>query len=344
MGTKYPANNFRLFVAIICNAGILLTASATQPFSLYSVVEEWDQICEKYQHAKSQCDIVRRKGLLLYDEIDAVGEKYPFNPKAHTLKIGEFESERDFKERIELQKKKDAEVEAFVSRLQQAEIKRLKAQLLNLVHEYQSWSNKMEQVAAEWIAFTNIQWKTTLSIAASDIPYFDRETMSFKNIPSPFISHENEYRKVKFEVNNGNETITLKFKRLSDAETFKKGIMSGAINGSLVCYFKLGLPSDWIIKGAWTEKKTNWGEVGLAAGIVAAAACLFGGDYVNEASRNYTPSANDFKKKIEHPAIIGRKFPVHIGERKLIIKGSGAKSLGIEISSSSEGWKLEVEE
>lgn len=122
------------------------------------------------------------------------------------------------------------------------------------------------------------------------------------------------------------KTISLKFKALSDAERFKKGVSSDEIKVWFCCEFKAGFPSDWIItQGHYEREKWKNGAIRVLNML----------QYGVDEDTHYLSSA------IWHPAVIGKMVPIQIISSKIIIEGKSAKSMEIEIVSQIGTWTLD---
>ena len=320
-----------------------LALSAAQTFQLYSCVDEWDGILNRYGDALKELEL--GEGLLrgIDEEIAAVDGRYPFLPKASSLQISEFETEEDFNLRVKRQQKADEQQKRQAISSRDTERRKLAADRAERLEDLIAKSNLVSKIANEWFAFTNKEWRSEIQMSAADLPYFNREAMAFLDIPSPFVSHSDEGRGLRFEVPEGRDSVSLKFRQLKDAEAFKNGLLSGSVTATFVCTFTLGLPQNCIIRAAWTERQERGAleKVGIGALLVAAAALAS-----NYSENNYsygTPSYNSggdlWHKEVKHPEIKGRSVPVHL--RKCWVEIKGLKTREVELSSTSENWKLQ---
>lgn len=209
--------------------------------------------------------------------------------------------------------------------------------------------NLVKQIGAEFFAFTNKVWRRECKLSANDLPTFDRETLSFRNLPSPLVTHSDEGKKLRFDVLGGKDFVSLKFQRPTDAGVFKQGLASGALTMTFICTFTLGVPEDCVIREAWTEthlkeKSRNtqfmekWG--GIAILLAAGAAGWQPDPHIPidvEPSRYY-------KEKEHHPEIRGLRIPVRVRKCSVEIRGTKPKALakakGMELSSTSGNWQL----
>lgn len=332
--------NKKLLCCLVLSVGFVQTSAAIQTFQLHSCVEKWDEILNRYTDAREELDFGRKLLADIDGEIAAVDAKYPFLPKANSLKISEFEAEEEFDARVKRQQNADEMQKRQAMANRDAERQKLVADRAELLEAVVAQSNLVSQIACEWFAFTNMEWKSEIQLTAADLPYFNRETMSFVDIPNPFVTHSDEKRRLRFEVLGDMDSISLKFKRLKDAEYFKNALAIGETSATLVCTFTLGIPEDCVIREAWTERQERGAleKVGIGALLIGGAILVSRYDSQNTASYGSSYGSGDlWHKTIKHPAVEGKCVPVFVRERKLIIKGEKLKDMDI---SSVSKWEV----
>ena len=181
----------------------ILSAKAEGTFDWCVYIDDYNEFIMEYAKCQSEYESATQSLRRVATELAAINEKYPFNHKAHTLKIGEFESLEDFRARVERQKNADKEDENRVLKKRQGEEAKLEEEKTKLLNESKIYREKYISCA---LAFTNRIREAYLKINAQELPYFDRDSMSFKNICNPFysssdVSYEDREREIKFVVN-----------------------------------------------------------------------------------------------------------------------------------------------
>ncbi len=337
-----------LSLGLALYALIIQTTPAAQPFQLYSCVDELYIIAKRCYDANEELEF--REGRLrdIDEKIAAIDKEYPFLPKADSLRISEFEEEEDFKLRVKRQQEADeAQRREAISKRDSAK-RKFEPKRREQADSVAFQANIVKQILAEYFAFTNKVWRRECKLSADDLPVFDRETLSFRNLPSPLVTHSDEEKKLRFDVLGGKDFVSLKFQRPTDAGVFKQGLASGALTMTFICTFTLGLPENCVIRKAWTEthlkeKSRNtqfmekWG--GIAILLAAGAAGVQPDPHipVSAPSRYY-------EEKEHHPEIKGLCVPVHVRKCSVEIKGTKPKDLakakGMELSSTSGNWQL----
>lgn len=338
-----------LSLGLALYALIIQTTPAAQSFQLYSCVEEeLYPILERFNDADKELEL--REGRLrdIDEKIAAIDKEYPFLPKADSLQISEFEEDDDFKLRVKRQQEADEAQRREAISKRNAAKQKLEAERKEQANSVSFQENLVKQIGAEFFAFTNKVWRRECKLSADDLPVFDRETLSFRNLPSPLVTHSDEEKKLRFDVLGGKDFVSLKFQRPTDAGVFKQGLASGALTMTFICTFTLGVPEDCVIREAWTEThlKENsrntqfmekWG--GIAILLAAGAAGVQPDPHipVSAPSRYY-------KEKEHHPEIRGLRIPVRVRKCSVEIRGTKPKALakakGMELSSTSGNWQL----
>ena len=129
------------------------------------------------------------------------------------------------------------------------------------------------------------------------------------------------------------KTVSLKFKKLSDAELLKRGISSGTIKAWFSCKFMVGFPSDWIVRqGHYKLEKKEVKGLGI---ILTIAQAILHEGMADEHDDTL------YERKVWCPTVVGKVVPIKIIESKIIIEGELAKTMDVEVVSSTGVWTLE---
>lgn len=142
-----------------------------------------DEFVEKYRKAKSQYDLKVAAASTVGVKIAEIEEKYPLESRAATLAIGEFESTEEFRARVERQKELDKQNGALALQRRKEECAGLEDEKGRLLAEAQGYQKELSAYAYE---FTNEMRSAGVELCAENLPYFNRDSMSFKDIPNPF--------------------------------------------------------------------------------------------------------------------------------------------------------------
>ncbi len=323
-----------------------VTAVAVERPNLNAVCDTWDSYMSKISDIESACKCANGDVLTLLNNVSSVDKSnlFTFEAKAPMLKPTEFESDGEFKARVQKQKEIDAKEYERISKAKEEFIDQHQERIRELSEKCVELTNALKRVISERDGFKNIRWTYEGIMKTSDIPYFDRDTMSFKDISCPLVSYEDEGRHICFRVESGYENISLKFGDIKCAQLFKEGVASGAIEVRFRYEFSVGEPDVCTFRAAWTEKKPNGAKkAGKALGIAVMIARILNGSrgfYAQDVSRI---EADDTYDLIEHPAVMGRSFPVSVNKCHVMVKGEQAKLLDMKLDSFSKKWKLVVE-
>lgn len=345
-------------------------------------VEDLDEFVEKYRKAKGLYDLKTSAASSIAMKIAAVEEKYSLESRAATLKIGEFESEEEFRARVERQKKADGQNGSAVLQQKNGERADLERERAQLLAEAEGYKRECNDCA---FAFTNKIREAYALFCSENLPYFDRASMSFKDIPSPiyqpaYVSDHEKRDRTKFVVNAEVEdfdaaTLPKDYSKYEGDETYGYG--------DSYCYSRPDSYTHWLttkrrrlnvnsdekvsLKFKDLKDARDFKE-GLTNGTIKACiGCTFKvglpsewiveqGHYEAETMKNsfigilnaikYRVNSDTTKtgKQIWHPAIIGRIVPVRIETKSLIVAGAPVKSMDIEIVSESGTWNVEKRE
>ena len=327
-------------VIVCAMIGVAPFFSSLASFDWSKHIEDWNGFVQNYEQCKEarrQFDSATNDIVRLTAKIAAVATEHPKSDV--DLKIGEFEEMGDFQARVEQQRKQK-------EKLRQDKRVELEKQRQQCINEARLHLKDIKECTLRMSAFTN-RLQSAHCINENALPYFDRGSMSFKDIPNPFyLESGNDWeareRKVLYSLNtNVSKTISLKFKNLPDAQKFKDGVSAGTIKMVFCCEFNVGMPAEWIIEeGHYEYEEVN--EV-----------CRFLNDvsdvlhHINYAlaeanGTNYYGGGRPFKgKKVWCDTVKGIEIPVNVISSKINIKGESGESLNIEIVSPTGSWTLE---
>lgn len=161
-------------------------------------IDGWNRFVENYEQckrAKKQYDSATNDIAWATRILTEINAENPTT--AANLKIGEFEEMEVFRARVEQQRKQD-------EKARQDKRVKFENQKQQYIYEAQRHLMDNKKFALEVSAFTNRLQIAYLNINEKDLPYFDRPSMSFKDIPNPFYLDYDwgaTTRKVKFVVN-----------------------------------------------------------------------------------------------------------------------------------------------
>lgn len=336
----------RVCIRLSLVLSVPMTAVAVERPNLNAVCDAWDSYMSKISDIESECKRANGDVLTLVNNVLSVdkSDMFTFEDKASMLKPTEFESDDEFNARVQKQKEIDANECERISKAKEEFVNQHQECIKELSEKCVELTNALKRAISERDNFKNMRWTYETIIETSDIPYFDRDTMSFKDISCPLVSYEDEGKRVCFKVESGHENISLKFGDIKCAQLFKEGVASGAIEMKFCYEFSVGDPNVCTFRAAWTEKKPNgFKKAGKLIGIAAMCARILNGSrgfYADDVARI---EADDTYDLIEHPAVMGRSFPISVNKCHVVVKGEKAKLLGMKLDSLSKKWKLVVE-
>lgn len=317
-----------LISAMIVTASCLPSLAS---FDWSEHIEDWNVVVQNYEQCKEarrQFDLATNDIVRLTAEIAAVATEHPKSDV--DLKIGEFEEMGDFQARVEQQRKQK-------EKLRQDKRAELEKQRQQYINEARLHLKDIKEITLKLSDLTKkMQYAHYYK---KDLPYFDRDSMSFKDIPNPFylsgFDWEARERKVLYSLNtNVTKTISLKFKNLSDAQKFKDGVSAGTIKMVFCCKFNVGMPTEWIIKDGHYEYEYK--EVSKYKAVNKVCRFL---DGVNNVLCGCSFDAGE--KVWRDTVSRGIKIPINVISSKIIIEGESVGSINIEIVSSTGSWTLE---
>lgn len=163
-------------------------------------INGWDTFIgtyEKYKEAIRQYDSATQSVAWVSRRLASIDKENSFK-NADDLKIGEFEEMEEFRARVEKQRRQD-------ERLRQDERTKIEKQKQQYMTEADLYLHDSKELSHCVSAFTNRLQHAYLKINVKDLPYFDRDSMSFKDIRNPFYMGKYDWgaetRKIKFVVN-----------------------------------------------------------------------------------------------------------------------------------------------
>lgn len=178
----------------------LLSSFAVESFDWSAHISDWDTFIETYdKYKKTICQYVSATQSVAWvsKRLTAFDKENPFD-NTKSLKIGEFEEMDEFRARVEKQRRQD-------ERFRQDERVKLEKQKQQYTAEAELHLRDNKELALCVSAFTDKLQNAYKKINGKDLPYFDRDSMSFKDIRNPFYMGEYDWeaetRKVKFVVN-----------------------------------------------------------------------------------------------------------------------------------------------
>lgn len=338
----------------VCACFLLIlfsTAMAFEKPNLMPICEAWDKIKSGIDDIECDCNSANWEIRTLSNNVASIDKAFTFEPKAPMLTPTEFETDDEFRARVRKQEEVDM-AEAELLGKKKIEIKnQVEENLVKAIRRYYELTNMMNKAVIKREKFKDELWTWESKMAVSDLPYFDRDTLSFMNISCPLVTYVDDDRLVRFDVDAVYRDISFKFGDIKQAQIFKNGIMEGAISVEFRYEFSVEDPKDYVFKESWTETKEN-GFLkfvrGLGVGMEIVRAAKSGGQcntaLISSAFQENDPRIMD---KIEHPAIMGRVFCVNVKECSVVVRGSGAASLGMQLVLPATGtfqravnWKL----
>lgn len=329
----------KIFVYVLC--AIIPTVAA----SAETLVDIGTRI---NQHIKSLVDAMAE--VEQYDKsIVGLDSRFQFHPEITPRPtIGEFETEEDFNRRkseaIERNNRRNAERKRETDKKKQAEKERLSRE--------KSSAELRQQAAADSLRKDiRTEWTFAETITASDLPRFSRESMSFPNISATLFPARFESKTMLFSPEEATPRFSLHFDTLKQAELFKNNLESGKWELSLEWTISVGLPSNGVVRPAWSERvKRSTLEkagravlVGAVLGAMAAAGEGSSGNsgYSDPGYYDSRPSSRsddlltggDYKT-VNHPAVTGQVFPVTLSTLTCRIAGlNNLADAGVSIVS-----------
>ena len=336
-------NSGRVYICASLLLICTISSKAGEHVNLVPICDSWDEIELRIRNIERECLSTNNAIRSAMREILEVDDKFPFTSEAQNLKILEFESDEEFVKRVQKQRESESKEFELILKRREAEKYMLKNKINVLAKQCLELTNAMNQAILEQHNFTNKSWTCKALIDVSDLPYFDRESMSFKDIHCPLATHENKDKQIMFVVALDYRYVSFKFDNLKQAQSFKEYLAAGNIKVSFFYEMIPGLPEEYTFREAWTEKKTNYAKsIGAALGIaLRIRQALNGGPSFNEYDVANIEHVGDMTKdEIKHSAIIGRKFPIAIKNCQIIIEGDNTKFFGMKLVSPTGKWKL----
>lgn len=342
-------------------------------------IEGLDEFLDKYRKAKGQYELKAAAVSSLAMKIAAVEDKYPLESRAASLTIGEFESTKEFRARVERQKELDEQNGALALQRRKEESAGLEKEKERLLAEALGCQKELSDLAFE---FTNEIRAVCAELCAEGLPYFDRDSMSFRNLPSPFFSPEwvsssEVSNRTKFIVNAEVEDFDTNpmprnFSKYEGDETYGDGddYTFGCRQDSFAYWLeqkrrKVNVNVDEVVSLKF-KSLSDAGEFknGLSNGTIKAWLCCsfkvgLPSDWIIEQG-HYERSVikspiigvlNAIKfgvdddtlrtgKQIWRPAVIGRLVPVRTQAFGLALRGEPVKSMDIEVVAASGKWTV----
>lgn len=200
-------NTLIVVASLIAMASLIPCSSSGGDWS--ACIEGLDEFVEKYRKAKGQYDLKMAAASTVGVKIAAVEEKHPLESRAGSLTIGEFESTEEFRARVDRQKELDKQNGALALQRRKEECADLEKEKELLLAEAQGYQKELSEYAYE---FTNEIRTAGVELCAENLPYFNRDSMSFKDIPNPFYTQS--------FITDSERTCKTKFVANADVEDF----------------------------------------------------------------------------------------------------------------------------
>ena len=365
-----------LFVVIVASL-TFASAKADGAFDWIRAVVGWDDFLDKYAVEKQRCEIAAAYVSKLSADYEAEDKKYAYSPKAESLTIGEFETTKEFQERVERQKDIDRKEEAKVSNQRKLMKEKIEYGKQEFLRQQQECQKRLYDCV---YAFTNRLRTVYFSLGADSLPYFDRDSMSFRDIANPFytpgnVSYKDKERKVKFAVNSdrddynlvswkkdfneyeGDEIDGYRGREYSECDTFTYWQGSRRLNVNVD--EKISLKFKSLADAGRLKKSVSSGEtvlwlccefkVGLPAEWIIShghyeRVIIDGGALVGilNAIKYGVDSSKIYTEQYKwHPAVIGKVVPIQIQSSKVIVEGCPVQSVPFEVVSSTGTWSAE---
>lgn len=318
-------------LTMVCFGLLFSLASLADAHPDFSAIcKNWNAVTAKIYDVRFECAETNQALNTARSYLALVDDAFPFTAKAPTLEVMEFESDEEFKARVRKQSDEDAKALEQVTKMREEAKKYLVDSIEQLSRACVEMTNALNRAVADKDNFTNQLWTWEANLDPSLLPRFDRESMSFTNIPPPLASFEDAERQARFKVVD-RRSICVKFSDIKHAKAFKEGLVDGSIQVRFPYQFTVSKPTDYTFREAWIEKRPNRAkQAGKAIGIAARfLQALNGGPAINQVDIAKIEHV-DTDDEISHAPITGREFLVYIKDCPVEYRGPELKDMTVE--------------